>query len=151
MDEQSNCTTCGSTHVVKNGTKTIGSIILQRAICRNCGINFEYPKNSNDVNQPVKLETPSKPRTSLTGRLTEAEVRAKHDNHFKVTKAAQALEKGIYIENRDFVASLKLSGTSHLRWTGNTAFDKYRGRAGSVTYWSHPESIQKMKNDGVLI
>lgn len=155
MDELLVCKECGRSVFRKNGTRTraVDGVVYQKVVCKNCGTHDEYPKTPGShlvksvTNQPVKSVTLGK----STMKLSEADLRAKHDNHFKVTKAAQALEKGTYIENRDFIASLGLSGSSHTRWTGNTAFDKYRGKAGGITYWSHPESIQKMRDDGVLI
>ena len=147
MDEQLKCPECGSSDIQKNGTKIkADGTPYQKIRCKVCKANSTISKTSGQ-NQPVKSVT----SLAVSTRLTETELRAKHDNHYKVVKAAQALERGFYIENRDFTAALSLSGTSHSRWTGNTAFDKYRGKAGGITYWSHPESIAKMKADGVFI
>jgi len=82
--------------------------------------------------------------------LTEEDLRRKHDNIFKVEEAARRLREGEFVTEHDFVSSLGLRG-SYRPTIERSEFEKYRGRAeGNVYYWGHPNSIAKMKREGIL-
>lgn len=83
--------------------------------------------------------------------LSESELRAKFDINFIVQQAAQKLEKGTFLSEAEFIKLCNLRGMSGYRSViDHPDFKDFRGRAGGQTYWSHPESIQKLKNEGVL-
>jgi hypothetical protein len=84
--------------------------------------------------------------------LTIDQLRAKHDLNFIVSKTARELAKDVFYTEHEF---LKLSGVkagSGFRMAlDNPELSRFKGRVQGITYWSHPESIKKMKEDGVLI
>jgi hypothetical protein len=83
--------------------------------------------------------------------LSESEIRAKHDIKFIFGNAVKELEKGLYISDADFVRQCDIkSHVGYRQMLDDPEFKKYKGRAGGITYWSHPESIEKMKNEGIL-
>ena len=83
--------------------------------------------------------------------ISESELRAKFDLNFIVQQAAKKLEKTIFLSESEFIKLCNLRGMSGYRSViDHPDFKDYRGRAGGQTYWSHPESIMKMKTEGVL-
>jgi len=64
-------------------------------------------------------------------------------------QAVKNLKKGIFIPEPEFITTIGLSG-GYRRWLDSSELNKYRGKAGGQTYWSHPDSITEMKNDAVL-
>ena len=83
--------------------------------------------------------------------ISESELRAKFDLNFIVQQAAKKLEKATFLSESEFIKLCNLRGMSGYRSViDHPDFKDYRGRAGGQTYWSHPESIMKMKTEGVL-
>ena len=68
-----------------------------------------------------------------------------------VTKAAGSLIRGVYIQEAEFIKQMNIRQPGYRQVLDSADYAKYKGRAGGVTYWSHPESILKMKNEGVLV
>jgi hypothetical protein len=82
--------------------------------------------------------------------LSESEIRAKHDLKYIFGQAVRKLEKGLYITDADFIRQCDIKGTGYRSTLDDPEFKRYKGRAGGIVYWSHPESIEKMKNEGIL-
>ena len=83
--------------------------------------------------------------------LSESEIREKHDTKFIFSKAVKALERGLYIADSDFIKQCDIKNhVGYIQVLDDPEFKKYKGRAGGITYWSHPDSIEKMKNEGIL-
>jgi hypothetical protein len=83
--------------------------------------------------------------------LSESDLRKKHDVHYIATNAAKALQPGIYLIDADFIKSTNLRSQSGYRQVLDASeFDIYRGKASGTVYWSHPDSIRKMKIEGIL-
>lgn len=107
------------------------------------------------IQKKVKQESaivPAPASSGAVGRLTEADLRRKHDIGYIVRLKAAEIEKGVFYPEADFIRLSGIKVSSGYR----TALDhpdltKYKGRAGGVTYWGHPESIRKMKDETILI
>jgi transcriptional regulator NrdR family protein len=84
--------------------------------------------------------------------MTEEELRSKYDNKFILRNAVAKLEKGVYTPENEFITNCKIKVSSGYRMAVDSEeFLGFRGVApGGVVYWSHPESISKMKNEGIL-
>jgi len=83
--------------------------------------------------------------------ISEDELRKKHDVKYIIRQAAMKLKKDKYVMDNDFIKKCNLGMQTGYRQSMEDAeFTKYKGRAGRITYWSHPESIQKMKTCCVL-
>jgi hypothetical protein len=93
----------------------------------------------------------TRPTQSFKTGLSEEELRAKHDTNFIVKQAVKSLQEGVYLVDSEFIKQCNLRTTSGYRSVlDHPDFKDYRGRAGSVVYWSHPKSINKLKQEGVL-
>jgi hypothetical protein len=82
--------------------------------------------------------------------LSESELRAKHDLSFIIKKAADQLQKGSFLVESEFIRTNLRGMSGYRQYMDDPEFGMFKGRAGGVTYWAHPESIQKMKNEGIL-
>ena len=133
-----NCPKC-DTKTYKNGTTAYGK---QKHICPSCRHSFETDKES--VSPPPKPE-------ATTG-ISEAQLRAKHDMRFIVESKCSELKKGIFMTQAEFVQMCRINpGAGYRGVMDHPEYDKYHGRAGSIIYWSHPDSIKKLKDEGVLL
>jgi hypothetical protein len=106
------------------------------------------PKNGVKMllpEEPIAIPMPVKKGLSID------QIRAKHDTHFIIAQAAARIEKDMFFTNSDFVAMCSFPGNSGYRDTlENSDFDKYKGKAGGMIYWGHPDSIKQLKTEGVL-
>lgn len=96
-------------------------------------------------------KTPLGQETSgLTDGLTEEQLRMKHDNTYQIREALKKLEPGVYVPQATLVRKLNLR-PPYKETMELPEFDKYRGKAsGGIVYWGHPESIRRMKDEGIL-
>ena len=99
------------------------------------------PPNSKMENLP-KVEKMKK-------GITVSELRLKHDNKFIIKTNAKKLEKDMFLTDSEFRTSCNFTG-GYKDAIEHPDFSIYKGKAGSTIYWSHPESISRMKNEGVL-
>jgi hypothetical protein len=107
--------------------------------------NFKKSKNKQPK-QPIEtIEEPCKPVTGLT----ESQLRAKHDIDFIIKSKAKELKIGVYVAEHDFIKMCCLHGSQGYRQVLD-GLHEYKGRAGGITYYSHPDSIRKMKIEGIL-
>ena len=134
------CPYCYSELIKTAGTrKRIGGGITQRFHCKSCKKGFSETTAIVNTNQN-------------TNSMTEEELRSKYDNKFILRKAVSNLERGIYVPENEFInkCGVKISAGYKLI-VESDEFSKFRGLApGGVAYWSHPDSIQKMKTEGIL-
>ncbi len=95
------------------------------------------------------------PTRSPTMAITEDQLRSMHDIRSIVMNELKKLrktEQGEFWRDADFVK--RFQGKSGFRSIlESPEAQPYRGKASGSpqVYWSHPESIQKMKNEGTLI
>lgn len=81
--------------------------------------------------------------------ITVSELRLKHDNKFIIKTNAKKLEKDMFLTDSEFRTSCNFTG-GYKDAIEHSDFSIYKGKAGGTIYWSHPESISRMKNEGVL-
>jgi hypothetical protein len=127
------CSKCQSEKTHKNGKSPQGK---QRYKCTACGYNFE------DGVAP-RL---SKPKVGMS--LTE--FREKFDVDFIVDDTLNGLDPDIIYEKNDIIKLTGLRpGYPGLSPTIEAAKDYY-GKVGSTMYFSHKDTILKLKNDAKL-
>lgn len=114
------------------------------------GYHWEYT-NSESKPHPSHLSSVKTNPTKSRRGLSEAELRAKHDNHYKIGKALKSLKKGEFIPESEFIISIGLAGGGYRRWLDSSNYNDYRGKAQGITYYGHPEDIKRMKDETVLI
>jgi hypothetical protein len=133
-----NCPKCNSI-AAKNGTTKDGK---QKYRCNNCKHNFEVRKGEEPI---LEIET--------TGiGISETQLRAKHDLRYIVESKCAGLKKGVFMTQAEFVQFCKINpGAGYRGVIEHPEYDKYHGKAGGVNYWSHPDSIKKLKDEGVLM
>ena len=119
----------------RNGHEKDGT---QKWYCRHCKY---YPSGDTGVI----------PEPQSAG-ISESQLRAKHDLRFIVESKCLELKKGVFMTQAEFVQMCRINpGAGYRGVIEHPEYDKFHGRAGSIIYWSHPESIKKLKDEGVLI
>lgn len=135
-----NCPKCGNP-MNKNGTGRNGK---QKYICRKCHHNAEVPKEDAPL-----LQIEPEPSKSLG--LSEEQLRAKHDVRFIVASKLKELKQGTYLTRSEFIQFCGIRpGQGYNDVLEHPNYDSYHGKAGGVVYFSHPDSIRKLKSEGVL-
>lgn len=131
-----NCPKCNKP-MARNGVDRGGK---QKWICKACGVN----RNADTVIEiPVDIKQMG---------ISEAQLRAKHDLRFIVESKCTELKKGVFMTQAEFVQSCKINPSAGYRGViEHPEYDKFHGRASGTIYWSHPDSIKKLKDEGVLI
>ena len=127
--------------MVKNGTYMKNGERRQKYKCSKCGY-----ETKNIEETEIK-----EPGQKIAG-ITEEQFRAKFDLNFIVGKKCKELQKGIYLSMSEFIKLCGITpGSGYRQVLEHPDFDSYRGRIRGEVYWSHPESIAKMKSEGILI
>lgn len=91
------------------------------------------------------------PEKAPVNCLSEAELRQKYDVFYIVKQAAEKLKTGVFVPESEFARQAGLRGQQGSRLAlDNAELGKYHGKAGGTVYWSHPESIAKMKKETIL-
>lgn len=124
----------------KNGTYLKKGERRQKYKCKKCG---HETKLSDEIIQVSQVQK--------TG-MTEEQFRAKYDLTFIVKKKCADLQKGIFLTMGEFIKSCGIiPGSGYRQVLEHPDFENYRGRIRGDIYWSHPESITKMKSEGILM
>ena len=107
-----------------------------------------HPITFIDAKHPTQV----KPTISIMPQgLNESQLRAKHDVKFIISNAAASLKKGIFLSDAEFIKLCNISSQQNFRMGLNDdEFNEYHGKASGVVYWSHPESIEQMKQESIL-
>jgi len=128
------CKRCNSEKVYKNGKSITGK---QKYRCTDCGYNFEDGTVPRDNGKP-KVGMPLN------------EFRKKFDVDFIVSNTLSNLDPEIIYEKNDIIKLTGLRpGYPGLSPTIEAAKDYY-GKVGSTMYFSHIDTITKLKNDAKL-
>jgi hypothetical protein len=83
--------------------------------------------------------------------ITESELRQKHDMFFNIFKRVKEISRGLFIEENQLLKELGYQGKP--RYKDAIARDElkiYRGKVDGTIYYGHPDSIDKLKKEGVL-
>jgi len=129
-----NCPRCKSEKTHKNGKSIKGK---QKYFCTDCRFNFD------DGTIPKEM---LKPKVGMSLH----EFREKHDVDFIVEKILDGLDPEIIYEKNDIIKLTGLRpGYPGLSPTIE-AQKNYYGKVGSIMYFSHRDTITKLKNDAKL-
>lgn len=83
--------------------------------------------------------------------LTEKELRQRHDVFYKIKSELDQIPKGQFIEESSLFKKLSIWGKPGTRSNiSQPEIQPYKGKADNTVYYGHPESIEKLKNEGVL-
>lgn len=112
-----------------------------------------------EVHEVIKEEGITLPKTPVSAKkerdvtaISETDIRQKHDLYFKINQAAQSIEEGKFYTEVDFRECIvRVSAAAFRRPADDDGFVRYKGRASGITYWGHPKSIQKLKDERVLL
>jgi hypothetical protein len=127
--------------MVKNGTYMKNGERRQKYKCSKCGYETKQGETIETIVSEQKI-----------AGITEEQFRAKFDLNFIVGKKCKELQKGIYLSMSEFIKLCGITpGSGYRQVLEHPDFDSYRGRIRGEIYWSHPESITKMKTEGILI
>jgi hypothetical protein len=85
-----------------------------------------------------------------TGVVSEAVLRQKHDMFFIIQNRLKQIPKGFYMEESQLLKDLGLYGKPRYKDALARVEKDYRGKVDGSIYYGHPESIRKLKNEGVL-
>jgi hypothetical protein len=78
--------------------------------------------------------------------FTEIELRAKHDNMFKIRAGVKQLQRGFYLTDQQMKELCKV-GNLWRGYSDNQEFDKFKIKLQDKLYWGLPECIAKLKRD----
>jgi len=135
-----NCPRCSAV-MQKNGTTRRGK---QKYKCPSCGHNIEVAKEDAPL-----LQIEPEPSKSLG--LSEEQLRAKHDIRFIVASKLKELKPGTYLTRSEFIQFCGIRpGQGYNDVLEHPNYDSYHGKVSGVIYFSHPDSIKKLKSEGVL-
>ena len=133
------CPKCGSTEHFKDGKEP--GTGFQRYRCKQC--NRYYNENS-----ALKSETIMEKKSTIG--MTLDQFREKHDVDYIVEKTLKGLSKGMIYEKTDVVKLSGLrSGYPGLSMALESATE-FKGKAGGVSYWGHPDTISNLKLEGTM-
>jgi hypothetical protein len=83
--------------------------------------------------------------------ITEQELRQKHDMFFNILKRVKEISKGWFIEENKLLKELSYQGKPRYKDAlAKEELKPYRGKVDGTTYYGHPDSIAKLKQEGVL-
>ena len=129
-----NCPKCGKP-MNKNGHEPDGT---QKWMCRHCKF---YPTAVEPIQEP----------TEQAVGLTEAQLRAKYDIRFIVATKCKELKQGVYLTRAEFIKFCGIRpGQGYTDVINHPDYDAFRGKVAGQVYYSHPDSIRKLKSEGVL-
>lgn len=131
-----NCKYCGSENTIKKGGENRSSGYYKAYKCKDCGRRTFVCESATKI--PISMA------------LTEKDIRTKHDAAFKIRKAAEELKGDVFYTEFDFLKLCELPSGGYRYLIDSGQFDMYRGRAGNITYWSHPDNIKRLKAEGIL-
>lgn len=133
-----NCPKCGNI-ANKNGNTEDGK---QKYRCRTCKHNFERPKDG----EIIELI----PEEKAIG-LTEAQLRSMYDIRFIVATKCKELKIGVFLSRAEFVQFCGIRpGQGYTDVINHPDYDAFRGKVAGQVYYSHPDSIRKLKSEGLL-
>lgn len=108
----------------------------------------DIAKGLSDV--PMQKLSSIKPIVSVSKGLTIDQIRSKHDNLFIARKKVLQLKKDLFLTQPEFLSSCNFANTNYRNTIEQPEFSQYKGKAGSIIYWSHPDSIKQLKDESVL-
>lgn len=125
--------------------------------CPVCGFGFSN-NGTRRGRQSVYCKGPTRHYHSIDSNLKEKnmdpqlegitidEFRKRYDNRYILREAAKELKKGRLIKEKEFVAKLKLKG-AYKDLVQDIEFEPFRGKVNAdLVFWSHPDTIDEMKN-----
>lgn len=131
-----NCPKCQSDKTHKNGKeKKTGK---QKYYCRDCKYNF------------VEGVVPQQITTKTRVGISLEEFRDKFDVEYIINKTLGKLDANLIYDKNDIV---KLSGLSYNAQGLNTILESltaYYGKTGGKIYYSHPDTINMLKEQAKL-
>ena len=97
-------------------------------------------------------KTPQKQEPTQRPCMTEQQLRSTYDIRAVVMQALDQIKEGEYWYDGDFIRYFGLQGKSGYRPVLESKdCEKYRGKAQGKVIYGHPSSIQRMKQEGVLL
>lgn len=131
--------------MVKNGSSRTGK---QKWICRKCHHNTETPREET---KPLQAEQqPVIPEEKAVG-LNEQQLRSRYDLRYITSCKCKELRPGVYLSMQEFIKVCGIQpGMGYRDVLMHPEYEPYRGRVKGEIYWSHPDSISKMKDEGIL-
>jgi len=124
----------------------------RETVIRETMKKFNHPRKKAQIayyktNQRAKPDRP----TMIGAGITEDELRERHDVKFIMARKLSELNKVMFLTEAEFVKSCGLrSLTGYRSFLDLNVNNKYRGRVSGIVYYSHPESIEKLKMEGTL-
>ena len=103
------------------------------------------------LSTPVDLAIASTPITKPILGISETDLRRKHDMFYIILAFVKKIQIGKFIEESQMLKEVGLYGKPRYRDAiSRVELKDYKGKVDGTTYYGHSESIQKLKNEGVL-
>jgi len=137
VDINSKCPDCGA-DLRSNGNR----YGRKQYYCKGPITHYHRSGTREEISQPKK--------TMTNEGISENDFRKQFDNRYILREAVKGLKKGQLIDQRKFIQSLKLVGT-YKDILEEADFESFRGKISSdKIFWSHPETITKLKDESLL-
>jgi len=79
--------------------------------------------------------------------LSETDLRAKHDNMYKIREGVKGLKKGYYFTDQQMREKCHVSTNVWRSYAESQEFEQYRLKLGDIIYWGIPACIAKLRED----
>jgi hypothetical protein len=133
---------------------------IAKMLCEQYPDIYQTPKRADAILQNVyktnkiAVITPgvNLPKTikPTNGSLTEEQIRSMFDVRQIVITELNKIQPGEYWKDSDFTR--RFQGKSGFRGVLESPESlPFRGKASGQVFWGHPKSIEKLKNEGVLL
>jgi hypothetical protein len=115
--------------------------------------NRSYPAIKNKAGElhlkmsPI-LKVNLAPPPKLQIGISEAEIRAKHDNLYKLREGCKKLVKGFYLTDQQMRETCRIGTNVWRGFSEKEEFQKYKCVApGDKIYWGVPDSVKRLQED----
>lgn len=104
------------------------------------------------MSQSVKGVVPQREKTAAMTvaayrGLSETDLRAKHDNVFKIRAGVKRLKQGFYLTDQQMREMCKVATNVWRGYAENAEFDSYKIKLGDTVYWGVPRYIKRLRED----
>ena len=80
--------------------------------------------------------------------LSEKDLRARHDNLYKIRQACKQLQRGNYVPDQQMRELCHVAPNTWRGYSEKEEFSKYKFTAqGGKIYWGVPECVKKLQED----
>lgn len=113
--------------------------------------NDVHPSFLSNAPEPMVSEVIKPVKTHEGGLLSEAELRKKHDMFYQIFSFVKSIPEGKFVEETTMLRQLTLLGKPRYKEAlAREDLKQFKGKVDGTIYYGNPNSIHKLKSEGVL-